>query len=275
MGRLGVCSWSLQPSGPGDLVTQVAATGLAGIQIALEPLRSGAWDEAKTVQLLEDAGIDTLSGMMEMEGEDYSTLETIQATGGVALDHHWERNLRAAHDNAALARRLGLKLISFHAGFIPHGAGDPRRAKILDRLRQIVDAFAACGISAAFETGQETAETLEAALDDLNRPEAGVNFDPANMILYGMGEPVAALRRLLPRVRQIHVKDALPTATPGTWGSEVRAGTGDVDWSSFFGALRAAGFSGNLVIEREAGDHRIADIVAARELVKRLRGDSA
>jgi sugar phosphate isomerase/epimerase len=271
MGRLGVCSWSLQPTGPDDLVTKVAATGLRWVQLALHPLRSGAWDTRETVQRLGEAGIGILSGMMEMEGEDYATLETIRATGGVAPDEHWEANLSAAHENAALARELGLTLVSFHAGFIPHGAEDPHRAKILDRLRMIVDAFAASDVGAAFETGQESAETLEAALGDLDRSDAGVNFDPANMILYGMGEPVAALRRLLPRVRQIHVKDALATTTPGTWGSEVRAGTGAVDWDRFFGVLRDRAFSGDLVIEREAGDRRIADVIAARKLVERHR----
>ena len=87
---------------------------------------------------------------------------------------------------------------------------------------------------------------------DLDHPAAGVNFDPANMILYGMGDPVAALRALEPHVRQVHVKDALPSATPGEWGSEVRAGTGRVDWPAFFAIARELGVA--FLIEREAGE---------------------
>ena len=107
-------------------------------------------------------------------------------------------------------------------------------------------------------------------LAELDRPDhAGVNFDPANMILYGMGDPVEALRALLPHVLQVHVKDATPTAEPGTWGAEVPAGTGAVDWPAFFAVLSGAGRPIDLMIEREAGGTRVADIATARELVQR------
>ena len=98
----------------------------------------------------------------------------------------------------------------------------------------------------------------------------GVNFDPANMILYDKGDPVAALRTLGPWVKQCHLKDATRTKTPGAWGEEVRLGTGQVDWKGFFRALDAAGFKGDLCIEREAGTQRVADIRAAREYVEKL-----
>ena len=97
-----------------------------------------------------------------------------------------------------------------------------------------------------------------------------MNFDPANMILYDKGDPVAALRTLGPWVKQCHLKDANRTKTPGTWGEEVRLGTGQVDWRAFFRALDAAGFKGDLCIEREAGNQRVADIRAAREYVQKL-----
>jgi sugar phosphate isomerase/epimerase len=66
------------------------------------------------------------------------------------------------------------------------------------------------------------------------------------------------------------MKDAVRTKTPGTWGEEVRLGTGQVDWKGFFRALDAAGFKGDLSIEREAGIQRVADIRAAREYLERL-----
>ena len=59
------------------------------------------------------------------------------------------------------------------------------------------------------------------------------------------------------------------TKIPGTWGAEVAVGSGEVEWPAFFAALRELNFTGNLVIEREAGDQRVADIVTARELVLR------
>ena len=187
--RIGVCSWSLQPSGPADLARKARACGLDWVQLALDPLRTGAWKVDETQHALHGAGIGILSGMMAMAGEDYSTLETIRATGGVRPDSTWEKNLAAARENAALARDLGLTLVSFHAGFISEPADDPERAKMLDRIRTLVDVFAECGVRVGLETGQESEGCLHRALLDLRRSGAGINFDPANLILYGMGDP--------------------------------------------------------------------------------------
>ena len=163
-----------------------------------------------------------------------------------------------------------MKLVTFHAGFLPDDRNDPVRMTMIDRLRKLSDAFAARGVQVAFETGQETAGTLVDVLDDLDRPAVGLNFDPANMILYGMGEPVTAIERLSPWVRQIHVKDALPASAPGAWGTETRAGDGAVNWSKFFAAVEALCPRVSLVIEREAREERLDDIRAARDLILRF-----
>jgi len=97
-----------------------------------------------------------------------------------------------------------------------------------------------------------------------------VNFDPANMILYGMGDPISALKKLMPYVVQVHIKDATPAASAGQWGAEVVVGTGKVDWKSFFAALSEGGFSGDLSIEREAGDSRVNDVAIAREFIAKI-----
>ena len=270
MSRLGVCSWSLQPDDAGQLVERTRAAGLAAVQLHLDPLREGRWPVASTRTALADGGVEILSGMMSTRGEDYSTLETIRRTGGLRPDVHWEENLAAARANAALARDLGLGLVSFHAGFLPHDPSDPEREVLLDRLRTTADAFAAEGVAVALETGQESAETLVAVLQDMDHPSIGVNFDPANMLLYGMGEPVAALERLATWVKQVHVKDARRSSTAGEWGEEVPAGQGEVDWNAFFGVLKARDLDVDLVIEREAGDRRVADVVTARTLVEGL-----
>ena len=152
---LGVCSWALRPEGPEDLCRQVREIGLNEIQIALDPLCEGTWDEAVTVRCLRESGLKLRSGMMGMEGEDYTTLESIRETGGVRPDVHWSKNLAAARSNAQLARRLGLDLVSLHAGFLPETRGDPERTTMLERLRDLVDAFDAEGVTVAFETGQE------------------------------------------------------------------------------------------------------------------------
>jgi sugar phosphate isomerase/epimerase len=260
----------LRPGSVDELVRDVKAVGVATVQLALDPMRTGDWPIDETVGCLREAGLEIRSGMIGMKGEDYSTLESIRRTGGVRPDEHWEANLAAASDSAVIADRIGVGLVTFHAGFLPHNHSDPLRGVMIERLRATVDRFAAYRIKVGFETGQETADTLLDVLDELHRPSAGVNFDPANMILYGMGDPVAALRKLASRVVQIHIKDALATDTPGTWGKEVPAGEGAVDWPAFFDVVRTKRLNCDLMVERETPGDRVAEIRAAGELVRRL-----
>lgn len=265
--RLAVCSWSLQPETPRELIDKLSATGIHRVQLALGPLRESpvVWGETET--LFRENGIEIVSGMFGCLGEDYTTLETIRVTGGIAPDATWEHNLKAIRASAGIAATLGLRLVTFHAGFLPHEKTNPAFAKMLGRIHAVADIFAARQIALGLETGQEAAPALAAFFTELNRPEVGVNFDPANMILYDKGDPVEALRVLSPWLRQVHIKDALHTKIPGIWGTEVAAGTGEVDWPAFFATLRGLEFTGDLVIEREAGGQRITDIIAARELV--------
>ena len=266
--RLAVCSWSLQPVSPDDLIRKIGETGIKRIQLALDPLREDprAWGDAPTA--LRQAGIEIVSGMFGCVGEDYTTLDTIRVTGGIAPDATWEQNRKNIQASARIAVSLGLKLVTFHAGFIPHDQADPGFAKMVQRLAEAADIFAAEGLSLGLETGQETAKDLLVVLKALNKSNVGVNFDPANMILYAKGNPIEALRTLGPWIRQVHIKDATLTKTPGTWGAEVPVGTGEVDWKAFFGALQELNFQGNFVIEREAGTQRVVDIRRAREVVE-------
>lgn len=272
--RIGVCSWSLRPVSPGEVIDALERVGLNCVQLALGPIvgQPTVWGSA--VSRLRCAGIEIASGMMAMAGEDYSSLESIARTGGVRLDETWPANLAHAEAVASLAADEGLDLVTFHGGFIPEDRADPERAKLLERLRTVADIFANRQLRLGFETGQETAHTLVEALDDLGCPNVGVNFDPANMILYGKGDPIEALRLLGPQVVQVHVKDAVPTMTPGTWGTEVPVGDGAVDWPAFFEVALTIDPPVNFIIEREAGADPSADIPEARELIQTYVGSS-
>lgn len=266
--RLAVCSWSLQPASPQQLIEQLRAIGLSRVQLALDPLRENPAVWGETPALFQQAGITIVSGMFGTVGEDYTSLESIHRTGGLVPDDTWDENWENAQATAELAHHLGLKLVTFHAGFLPQDESDPEFEKLQHRIRLVADVFAAKGIDLAFETGQEEADTLKLFLEKLGRVNVGVNFDPANMILYDKGNPIAALRTLASWVKQCHIKDANRTQTPGTWGEEVPSGTGQVDWKQFFAVLREIGFNGHCCIEREAGTQRVADIITARKMVE-------
>ena len=113
------------------------------------------------------------------------------------------------------------------------------------------------------ETGQETAEDLAGFMNEISHPSVGINFDPANMILYDKGDPIEALNILARWIRHVHIKDANQTETPGQWGAEVPWGDGQVRTGLFLDALDEIGFDGALAIEREAGDDRFGDIKMA------------
>ena len=268
--RLAVCSWSLQPADPQQLIGHLRQLGLSRVQLALDPLREAPQARGRAGELFRQQPITVVSGMFGTVGEDYSTLDSIRRTGGLRPDSTWEENWENVQANAAIAHQLGLKLVTFHAGFLPHDESDPEFEKLLHRIRLVADVFAAKGIDLAFETGQETADTLKRFLERIGRVNVGVNFDPANMILYDMGNPIDALRALASWVKQCHIKDANRTRTPGTWGQEVPVGKGQVDWPEFFAVLKSIHFAGYCCIEREAGQQRLADIRTAKEFVGAL-----
>lgn len=270
--RLAVCSWSLQPESPQELVVKLRSTGISRVQLALDPLRESPAVWQDTNRLLPQAGITIVSGMFGCVGEDYSTLDSIRSTGGIVPDATWEQNLKNIQATVNIAADLGLRLVTFHAGFVPHDSADPDYQKLMQRLATVAEIFAAKKMAVALETGQETAPALAALLAALKSPNVGVNFDPANMLLYNQGDPIQAMRLLGPWIRQVHIKDAVRTKVTGAWGSEVPAGTGEVDWRAFFAALKEINYPGDLVIEREAGNERIADIRTAREMILKFVG---
>jgi sugar phosphate isomerase/epimerase len=261
--QIGVCSWSLQATGPQDLAEKVNALGVKRVQLGLTPHRGdqGAWEGVQEV--LGESGIKIVTGMYSTIGEDYTTPETIRRTGGIVPDEHWEENLELAKATAAKAKELGLPYIMAHAGFLPHDPSDPDFDKLSGRVATLAELFGEAGAGLMMETGQESADTLLAFLDEMKERGANnvaVNFDPANMILYDMDEPIEALRKLAPHVRHTHVKDAKRTKVKGQWGEEVVVGTGEVDWVEFVRILSNADFDGSFIFEREAGDDRIGDI---------------
>lgn len=259
--EIAVCSWSLQPRDMGDLVAKVKQLGLDKVQLALLELVQ-LDDKRKHFELghLRSAEIGFTGGMIAFPGEDYTTIDHIRATGGFVPTDQWPLRQRLAREAARLASELSIRTIGTHVGFVPA----PDRVGydlIRDRVRQVADDFARSGVDLLMETGQEKAEELLEFLNDLNAPNVGINFDPANMILYGAGDPIAAVRTLGRHIKHVHAKDATASDKPGEkWGEEVPFGTGQVNPVEFLTALHAIGYTGPIAIEREAGHSRLADV---------------
>jgi L-ribulose-5-phosphate 3-epimerase len=259
---IGVCSWSLQVKSVAELKRLLDQLGVNVTQIACGDPVHASWDEGEAMpEAARASGLVMTGAMLGFPGEDYTTPQTIKRTGGFgdpALRPERLERLRWALDRTVA---LGLTDLMLHAGFLPEPS-DPDRGPFLETLSEAGRLAAEAGVTLAFETGQETAELLRRTLDDLNAPNIKVNFDPANMLLYDMGDPIAAVELLGPRIRSVHVKDARRPRTPGQWGEEVPLGQGEVDVRRFVQTLRRVGYQGPLVIEREVGDQasRMRDI---------------
>ena len=266
--RIGVCSWSYQRP-LREVADEMAKIGVKGIDLALTPFVApdGRHGVEEGEEALAFAKAQFASGawrlfatMISFPQEDYSTLDTIRKTGGVVPDDCWPRNREIAAAAAELSGTLGAPYMLFHAGFLDE-SNPAAYAAYVERVSFVRDACARAGVQLILESGQETAEDLARFLRDV--PGLYVNFDPANMILYGKGRPMEALETLVPWIRKIHVKDADATAVPGTWGTERPWGEGQVGGAAFIDALNGLGFTGNLTIEREGGDDRVGDIARA------------
>ena len=266
---IGVCSWSLQPRSTQELIANVKRLGLQHVQLALGGLAQMD-DKQKHQELgvLRNSGLTFTAGMIGFPDEDYSTIATIRKTGGFVSAEEFPMRRAMTRSAGQAARELGMNLLSAHIGFVPPSS-DPTYASMLERICLIAEDVREFGVTLVMETGQETAPELLQFLNDLRCQNVKVNFDPANMILYGAGDPIEAIGILGRHIAHVHVKDATLSDAPGAnWGKEVPFGTGQVPPKEFLRALKDAGYTGPLAIEREAGDQRMQDIAFAVETLK-------
>jgi len=259
---IGVCSWSLQVKSVPELKRLMDRLGIDVVQMACGDPHHASWDEGERMpEAARAAGFRMSGTMLGFPGEDYTTPQTIQKSGGFGDPALRKERLERFGWALDRTRALGLDDLMLHAGFIPE-PGKPDRKPFLDTLTKVSDLAKSKGITISFETGQETADLLRLTLDELKCPNLKVNFDPANVILYEMGDPIRAVEILGPDIRSVHVKDAIRTKVPGTWGEEVVLGRGEVNIKRFVQTLKKVGYRGPLCIEREVGDQeqRVADI---------------
>jgi sugar phosphate isomerase/epimerase len=273
---IGVCSWSLQVGSIAELRRLLERLGVDVVQLACGDPHHASWEEGDDLpHVARVAGFRLTGTMLGFPGEDYTTPQTIQKTGG--FGDPATRPERLERFQWALERTvlLGLSDMMLHAGFLPE-PNDPDRKALLDTLAKVSDLAKSKGVTIAFETGQETADLLRRTLDDLQCPNLKVNFDPANMLLYDKGDPIRAVEILGPDIRSVHVKDANRPTVPGNWGEEVPLGQGQANIREFVQTLKKVGYRGPLCIEREVGnqEQRVADIAHGIRFLKECLADA-
>ncbi len=272
--ELGVIFWasSLKPAleqiqGLKALGVRCAQMGIAG---DFDPTdRAAEW---KAACQAEDFTLLTVTAAYN--GEDYADIPTVVRTVGfIPAATRVEREARTIA-LCDFAHAVGIPVFACHIGFVPHDRDNLDYLAVQAMVKRICDHCAIHGMSFHLETGQEPADVLFDFLVDTGRPNLLINFDPANMILYGTGDPIEAMEVLKGSIASIHAKDGdWPDASkPGSLGSEKPLGSGAVGIPRFVAKLKEIGYSAPIVIEREgtSPEQWNADMRAAIELLKSL-----
>lgn len=285
--QIGVCSWSWK-SDMNSILDAMNEMDISGMQLATTPWVAGDLSDAQKeifgyeeseevlnrIRSLSASGkINIMSTMICFPHEDYTSMETIYNTSGFLFtedsyghdaDEEWETNSELLKKAAQLTASLGVRYLSTEVGFVKKNWN-----LALERVKYACDVCSDEGVVFLIESGQESGEDMVKFLEDLKAAypgtEIGVNFDPANHILYGTDTPTNAYNTLLPWIRQIHIKDAvLDESLRKSWSEDVVWGNGDVSTTfNFLHTIYHSGYTGNLVVEHESGDNRIADIEVA------------
>jgi sugar phosphate isomerase/epimerase len=225
----------------------------------------------------DQAGIRVTAVFGGFDGESYADIATTARTVGLVPESTRAARLQEMKEIADFAKVLGCGTVALHIGFVPPDRGSTSYRNLLDTTRNLLDHLAKNSQQLNLETGQESADHLLEFIGDVARDNLFINFDPANMILYGTGDPIEAVQKVGKYVRSVHCKDgkwAAPEARGKQWGSEVPLGEGDVGMETYLRTLDQLGYHGPLTIEREIAHDRArqkADIGHAVRLLESLR----
>ena len=253
-------------------IEKVRDLGLDNCQLACwSPEHYNDESLAAVKSATNEFGVEITSLWTGYPGEAQWNFTQGPATIGLVPPGTREMRVKALIVGAEFAAKLGVASATTHAGFIPENPNDPLYAGTVEALAQIAKRARDLGLSFCFETGQETPITLLRVMTDIGTGNLGINFDPANLLMYGKANPVDALDILGPYVKGVHAKDGEYPTKPGELGVEKPLGEGRVNFPVLIPKLKSMGFQGALTIEREiSGDQQIADIKRAMAILEPL-----
>jgi L-ribulose-5-phosphate 3-epimerase len=225
---------------------------------------------------LADEDFAAVTAVCSYAGEDYADIPTVKRTVGLIPEATRAGRVSRTKCVANVAHKLNINSVMCHIGFVPHDSHSLAYRNICDIARDICDHCGQHSQSFTLETGQEPANVLLQFLHDVGRTNLKINFDPANMILYGSGDPIEALDVLKDYVISVHCKDGdwPPKGDASALGKERALGKGSVDFPRFIKKLEEIGYKGLLTLEREEPNEaqKAADIRSGLALLRQLTG---
>jgi L-ribulose-5-phosphate 3-epimerase len=254
----------------GDCFAHVRRFGLGVCQLSCGRIQEANPEvAARVVKAAADSGIRVCAVWGGLPGPSDWNFVRGPITLGLVPEVYRRERIEALKRWADFAGWIGAPAVITHCGFIPENLTDPEFGPVVDAIREVAEHCAAQGLGFWFETGQETPVVLLRTIQRVGTANLGINLDPANLILYGKGNPIDALDVIGPYVRNVHVKDGLYPTDGDHLGQEVPPGQGKVRFPEFLARLKALNYQGELIIEREiSGEQQIQDI---RQTVEDLR----
>lgn len=257
-----------------EQIHQIRDLGFINIQISAPP-EEILEDQSKRRELIDsltDSGLKVTTVFVGFAGESYADIPTVLETVGYLNPDTRSDRVGKTERISDFASELGVDKVAAHVGFVPEDPTDPAHQPMVDAVGSVADHCKANGQAFSLETGQETAPALLHFLETLGRDNVKVNFDPANMILYGSGEPIEALGIVAEHVISVHAKDGKWPTAEGQLGKEIPLGQGDVGMGKFVAKLQEIGYRGPLTMEREIPDwnQKVNDLVAGKALLESL-----
>lgn len=190
-------------------------------------------------------------------------------TAGINVPMYGKARIEYVKSSALFAKRMGVTDIIIHAGFVPNDPFSEGYTAMLAALHTLASYLKRLGMNLLLETGGEAPITMLRLIEDVGLGNIFINFDPANILMYGYGNPVDALYVFGKYVKNMHGKDGCLPTDPKVLGKETVLGEGMVDFPAVFKLLRKIGYDSYVIIEREiSGEKQIEDIKKAKEYLK-------
>ncbi len=245
-------------AGLGVYLDVVQELGVPTIQLhAPSAAQRTSENAASFAKRVRELGITVTAVFGGFEGESYADIPTTARTVGLVPLETRASRLREMREIADFARLLEVEVVGLHVGFVPHDRESEAYRQVVEVTAELCRHCQGNHQALHLETGQETGEALLLFIEDVGQENLFINFDPANMILYGSGEPISTLKLVGKYVLSVHCKDATWAQRRGEeWGAEVPLGEGDVGIENYLATLNELGYTGPLTVEREIPQDR-------------------
>lgn len=192
-------------------------------------------------------------------------------TLGIVPTEYRELRTKELLAGSDFAQLIGAKQMATHLGFIPENFTDPNYMPVVETVRAIAEKCRENGQHFLCEAGQETPVTLLRLIEDCGCDNIGINFDTANLVLYGKANSLDALDVFGKYVKDVHIKDGEYPTNGREIGKEKQVGLGRVDFPGIIRKLKSLGYDGTLTIEREIkGDEQTRDILETKKYLEGL-----